>query len=653
MLRINRLLLENFGPFKGKQTIAFPERPGVTIVYGENMRGKTSLLNAMRFALFGSVLWRGMRDASLELLGNWESAAEGEYGFSVTLDLTNGPTQYRLTRNCRPRRGIEKPKSSADYDLAFFLERAGAVLGPDAAAAELKRILPEQIARFFLFDGELLQEYEDLLRDESDMGRRISEAIERILGVPILTEARVTAGRLRDDYEKREAKAAQRSDVTELYGVHLESLQAERSALQNDKGRLQREMETLRTQKASLEAEMRSNERVSSMIEKRDGLARSVGELEARLAERRFQLQKPMAAAWSWLLAERIEQLASSVSKEEQEIGARSMRREVLKALRDDTALECPACAQPLSVATKERLRAEDAEPDGEADRDRERIRELHRQSAALASLRGEGERQVAALLWDELDHLEQERFGKKEELEEITRRLEDVNEASLREAKENYDRSVKEIAVREDGLAKTEEKLKENREVTDKIRRKLEEQGGADLAAARRRTELCTRLHVMFDEAVGLYRDRLREQVERDASMLFLKLTTEPDYAGLRINETYGLRIVHRDGEVIQVRSAGAEHVVALSLMGALQRNAPMKGPIIVDSPFGRLDSQHTRNVVESLPVIAEQVMLLVYEDELSPQVAREGLRENLRAEFILRRVSARHTSLERRMED
>ena len=112
MLRINKLLLENFGPFKGKQELTFSERPGVTIVYGENMRGKTSLLNAMRFALFGSVLSRGMRDASLELLGNWESAAEGEYGFSVTLDLTSGSTHYRLTRNCRPKRGVEQPKSS-------------------------------------------------------------------------------------------------------------------------------------------------------------------------------------------------------------------------------------------------------------------------------------------------------------------------------------------------------------------------------------------------------------------------------------------------------------------------------------------------------------------------------------------------------------
>ena len=75
---------------------------------------------------------------------------------------------------------------------------------------------------------------------------------------------------------------------------------------------------------------------------------------------------------------------------------------------------------------------------------------------------------------------------------------------------------------------------------------------------------------------------------VEADATELFLQLTTEPEYTGLRINESYGLTILHQDGSEIPVRSAGAEHVVALSLVGALQRNAPLQGPIFIDSPFG-----------------------------------------------------------------
>jgi DNA sulfur modification protein DndD len=103
----------------------------------------------------------------------------------------------------------------------------------------------------------------------------------------------------------------------------------------------------------------------------------------------------------------------------------------------------------------------------------------------------------------------------------------------------------------------------------------------------------------------------------------------------------------MHRDGNEIPVRSSGAEHVVALSLMGALQNNAPLRGPIIIDSPFGRLDRGHTRNIVRALPGMARQVVLLAYEGELPPDIAREELKGSLRAEWRLQRESARHTIL------
>ena len=191
MLRLTGLHLTNFGPFKGKQSIDFPAEDGVTIIYGENMRGKTSLLNAIRFAFFGRILGRGRRDASLHKVGNWEEAAENKvFGFEVELDLSHAGARYRLVRTFKPRPGVIEPSDDSDYIQDYFLERDGVMLSRGQSKAELERILPEQIARFFLFDGELLQEYEDLLVAESGMGPKISEAIERILGMPVLTNTR-------------------------------------------------------------------------------------------------------------------------------------------------------------------------------------------------------------------------------------------------------------------------------------------------------------------------------------------------------------------------------------------------------------------------------------------------------------------------------
>jgi DNA sulfur modification protein DndD len=120
-------------------------------------------------------------------------------------------------------------------------------------------------------------------------------------------------------------------------------------------------------------------------------------------------------------------------------------------------------------------------------------------------------------------------------------------------------------------------------------------------------------------------------------------------DYAGLSINEGYGLTIKHRDGASEEARSAGAEHVVALALMGALQENAPLRGPIVMDSPFGRLDDAHTSNVVATIPDMAEQVALLVYEAEVGKPRMRELLGPHLLREYELVRESARRTTITR----
>jgi DNA repair exonuclease SbcCD ATPase subunit len=58
MLKIRGILLKDFGPYKGEQSIKFEKDSGVYIFWGENMRGKSSLLNAFRYALFGKVLGR-------------------------------------------------------------------------------------------------------------------------------------------------------------------------------------------------------------------------------------------------------------------------------------------------------------------------------------------------------------------------------------------------------------------------------------------------------------------------------------------------------------------------------------------------------------------------------------------------------------------
>jgi len=265
----------------------------------------------------------------------------------------------------------------------------------------------------------------------------------------------------------------------------------------------------------------------------------------------------------------------------------------------------------------------------------------------ALDQYTGASRTDVLRILWDAVEEAAVDFAAKKGERDEIAKQLESVDEESLRKTKTDFESTIRLIDVLEKGVVRTRDLLEQNKSDAENIQRRLDKLSGANLGAERRRRELLSDLHRLFNEAVGAYREQLRKRVEADATRHFKALTTEPEYAGLRINDSYGLTIVHQDGSDIPVRSAGAEHVVALCLMGALQNNAPLRGPIVIDSPFGRLDRGHTRNIIRTLPNMAKQVILLVYEDELPPDLAREELKSKLRGEWKLDRRSARHTEL------
>ena len=649
MLHLSALHLRNFGPFKGEQVIRFPDEDGVSIFYGDNMRGKTTLLNAIRFAFFGRVIGRSRRAVSLHDIGNWESASEGVFGFEVRLELTHASAAYRLTRTCSPRSAVISPSSNEDYKVEYYLERGGHILGPQQAAIELERILPEQISRFFLFDGELLQEYEDLLHGDSDMGPKISGAIERILGIPVLTAARDSMKAAADRAEQREAVAAQGDQKTREFGNQLASLVEERRVLTEDQARQERELEDLRSRKAATEEDMRKQERLTSLIEKRDRLEVEISNLKGSIELQRSVIETSMTGAWATLLKRQMTSAAQKLRRRERDLQTSVTQANVLQSLTEGHDPSCPTCLQVVGHAAQAAIKAAvKLRSSGvTSSSEQQELSAVRRQLDALEAQIAISNPEALKLLWSTLARTERAMYTTQGEADELTRQLRDTDDEALRGLRRDYDSIVRQIQVLETGILATIEVLVEKTSQRDGIQRRLDKLSGGKLDTERSRRQLAGDLLNLFTQGVKVYREQLRHRVEADASRHFKALTTEPDYKGLRINDNYGLTIIHNDGAEIPIRSAGAEHVVALSLVAALQNNAPLRGPIIIDSPFGRLDGGHRARIVEALPEMADQIVLLVYEEEMPPAKARSALKGRLKAEWTLERSSAKHTEI------
>ena len=656
MLSIRSISLTDFGPFKGEQRIEFPSEGGVSIIYGENMRGKTTLLNAIRYALFGKVIMRGATQGTLHQIGNWETASEkGQYGFKVVLEFEHEGSQYDLTREHRPRVGVMTPEMDSDYQQDCFLRKDGTVLGPDLRDSEIARIMPETVSRFFLFDGELLQQYEELLRNESDMGRNIKEAIERILGVPVLTNGRADLSELLKDAQKLEAKAAQRNQKTQSLGNQHEALLKQRDGLQDETDRLKKNLAALRIRKTSHEDLLRKTEKTRALLEERSHLQDEINSAGSRLKEKEDRRKELLTVAWKGLLDSRIQKTRDSLEEDlknnrdahQRVLVSIDMEKKLRKALDDG---ECSTCGQKLSEPAKAHLTSfvSAALPKEECAQLEANIQHLQSRIGALKQSEASSNTDVLQEVQDTIDELKIKRATAQDRLIDIKEQTKDLDEAEMRRLYSEFEKTVADIGILQDGIKKQEDALRAIDESIGKVEIEMAKFSDADLETERARKDLCDKMKSLFAGAVDAYRERLRGKVEKDATTLFLKLTSEPEYKALSINDSYGLTIMHQDGSVIPVRSAGAEHIVALSLMGALQRNAPLRGPIVMDSPFGRLDNAHTTKVVQALPSMADQVMLLVYESELDPKQARNQLEGKLRKEYRITRRSARHSDLE-----
>lgn len=642
MLKLIRLEVAGFGPFAEPQTLEFPDQPGVTVIYGENMRGKTSLLNAIRYAFFGVVVSRSRRAQKLHTISNRDLAAEGKYGFSVSLTFSHDDDEYELVRECSPVNTA--PLSDADYEESVLLRREDKVLGPRERDLALQKIFPAEISRFFLFDGELLQEYEELLINESDSGHRISEAIERILGVPILKRARAHMIQLSDEADRAAARLASKHKETEQYGGALQLATEHKKQHKQELEKKSEELEELTAERNEVYDYLQSVQRYSAILADRDNAVDRLKQAEKDEEIARNGLQAAMSDAWRSLLRDRVRAARDAASDEAQHEVDHLVLSLRAKAVEE---LHCQTCDQDISEQVRTQLAS--TLP---ADWPSKNGTWAPAESAALARLNDLNrfvDRDNAGEvreLWSHLRELAFTQVTLRTQITDLDAALADNNADALRRSKASLSELSEKIAIVKRAIDETRSKIEKLDSSIQRLTGLLEASGASDLRATQRKARILHASAEVFAGAVESYKAALRLRVESTASALFRSMTTEKvDYAGLSINENYGLTIRHRDGRAEEARSAGAEHVVALALMGALQNNAPLRGPIVMDSPFGRLDDSHTANVISTLPAMAEQVILMVYEAEVGKDRVRELLGARLLREYRLDRLSGRRT--------
>lgn len=194
-----------------------PER-NITVIRAANESGKTTMLTALQWCLFGEeALPSGYTPQSMDLKKGQLSDTVGEVVYEVS---TRGvPKKYRLIRSLTEQVGATvRSKSTTQL---YELLPTGAKEVP-SVEAHLAVHMPSDLREVFFTDGDRALSFIQGLR--TDQQRRVKSAIEQLMGLPMLEEAVDHVKKVERDVRAK-ADAATSNDEIRRTRAELEALE--------------------------------------------------------------------------------------------------------------------------------------------------------------------------------------------------------------------------------------------------------------------------------------------------------------------------------------------------------------------------------------------------------------------------------------------
>ena len=192
-MRIRKLMLHNFGVYSGINTFEFTHNEPVVLIGGLNGRGKTTFLEAVLLALYGSnsFAFKESKFRSYnQYLKSYTNTTDGTCASSVEIEFEIMGTKlevFQVQREWNSRGKTEELiHVKKDGEYSDFLTNNWAMF--------IENQIPSALSNFYFFDGEKISE---LAVDQT--GEQVKESIRAMLGMTVLDT-------LKNDLEKNNKK---------------------------------------------------------------------------------------------------------------------------------------------------------------------------------------------------------------------------------------------------------------------------------------------------------------------------------------------------------------------------------------------------------------------------------------------------------------
>ncbi|MEO8891672.1 MAG: DNA sulfur modification protein DndD [Coleofasciculaceae cyanobacterium] len=629
------LVLQNFGPYQGRQVINLRPKtdnnPRPIILFGGmNGGGKTTLMDAIRLCLYGSraqcstrgnLSYSDFLSQSVNRNTPPTEKARIELAFEVIQD--DKPTTLRIVRYWE-----KEPKDGKDT-LGILIDEEW----PDKALANtwdefIENLLPLGISNLFLFDGEQVKELAELeIPPPTVVG-----AIQSLLGLELSERLATDLDILVSRKRKEIANAKELATLKEIE----QKFKQQKEELDNYKKDLA-DIET-KLKRAETQQRLASDKFIyegGKIASERSQLEIQLIELTAQADEARQGMRELAESALPLALISPLLEQAKLQTEQESRQQQAKMAWNVLKE-RDNRLL---SYINQLSLVPNQIEEIQTF-----LNQENQAIKEdFEDKKEPWLNLDAEANNQLESLLKHDLNYSKFKTNNQQEKLKELETEIDfldrQIATAASPEAYQTLEDAVRkaqnEVAKVKASYETLKHRSDELERLLTKTKRELEDY--TDDSIKVRNNQHIIDSVAKVKATLKLFKEKLTlkklNKLEIEVTECFLYLLHKSDLVHRVAIDTYtfSLSLYDLSGQLVPKHrlSAGEKQLLAIAFLWGLARVSGRHLPVAIDTPLGRLDSSHRNNLVERyFPTASHQVILLSTDTEVG-KVEVERLRE------------------------
>lgn len=608
-MHFRKIVFKNYRQFRNAELVfGEPRTHDIHLIIGKNGTGKTNILNAINWCLYGDELHLHLDSQKLPI---YNTATEGNLP-RVTVELW-------LSREDGKKIAFGRERRSTD-EVWVMIESSGGFerySSPESFEKNVNRFIPKEIRSFFFFDGESLDTYfrnfqavqgkiNQLARIDvlEGMKKRFEDLLRDLSrGTDVTGELKA----VQENIEKLEGLLAE-------YKKRIEKLQDEKTQLEED---IKSKEEILRDQPKVRELAVR----LKNLEEQRKKVENDLKEKYEKKRKVLIQLAK---VAYLGKALQKVLQLARE--KRQQDELPPPVNVNLLKeALREE---KCPVCQRIIDPVTRSNV---------------ENIMKQVEHSSLLANrllaleqrlytLKRGVETDVKLLqdLTKDIERLNENLKNLKNEIGDIKNRLSSCDVESIRRLSEELEemKKIRDSRIEELGKLKAyrdslEKKLREEEKKYDDLARKRQES-----EQKQRMYEICCKAKKVLVRTKERVLEEIQKEIEQVTREVFFRLLWKKEsFKDVKVKQDYTIEVLDRDGRnCLGSLSAAERELLALSFTLALHSLSGFQGPLVIDTPLARVSDEHRENFAEALLEVSKskQIVLLLTPAEFSEEVSR-----------------------------